>query len=359
VGDVTDEILAMKTKYAEMEGVFFDDEIHNGRKDFIEELCRSIIDKGLSGLKYNAMCGYWNLDHDLLSLMKEAGYYKLRVGIETADHSVAQSIGKTHSIKRLYRALTAAKDVGIKMYGTFTYGSEGSTRKSDLETTKLIADLLKERLLFDLQISICTPQPGTPFYKKAVADGLLSTTDWQNFDGGKNVIISYPGYSAREIEETVAEARRIASLYGGGARFGASDFTAFAEVVRERSGKILVVGSGPKRQTDAILKEIDGSAGLECSLLVREGLRESYPGRDVFTFGDGALSVKSLSADVINSLERLNPGMVIVQINHNCDDLADYSEILKLAESVGGETVAVDINGRPLLGVSVTTQQAK
>jgi radical SAM superfamily enzyme YgiQ (UPF0313 family) len=359
VDDVTNEIACMKKKYPEMEGVFFDDEIHNGRKDFVEELCRSIIGKGLGDLKYNAMCGYWNLDRDLLSLMKEAGYYKLRVGIETADHTAAMSIGKTHSIKRLYRALTAAKEVGIKMYGTFTYGAMGSTKKSDRATTKLIGDLLKEKLLFDLQISICTPQPGTPFYKKAEADGLLSTSDWRNFDGGKNVIVGYPDYSASEIEETVSEARRTASLYGGGARFGDADFSVFTEYLKERNGMVLVIGSGPKWQTDAILKEIDSSGGMGCSLLVREGLRESYPGRDVFTFGDGALSEKSLGSDAMAMIERQNPGLVIVQVNHNCADLADYSEIFRLAEMLGGETVAVDINGKPLFDLSPTTQQAK
>lgn len=359
VDDVTNEISAMKAKYPEMEGVFFDDEIHNGRIDFIEALCRSIIDKGLNDLKYNAMCGYWNLDHDVLSLMKKAGYYKLRVGIETADHAVAQSIGKTHSIKRLYRALTAAKEVGIKIYGTFTYGSEGSTKESDQATTKLIGDLLKQGLLFDLQISICTPQPGTPFYEKAVSDGLLSNTDWQNFDGGKNVNIGYPGYSASEIEETVSEARRTASLYGGGARFGGADFSAFIGYLKERSGRAVVIGSGPQWQTDAILKEIDGLAGLECSLLLRDGLRESYPGRDVFTFGDGPLSVETLNGNVIEAIERQSPGVVIVQVNHNRDDLSDYSEILRLAETLGGETIVVDINGKLIAGTSKVMYSAK
>ncbi len=343
VDDVTDEILAMKEKYDEMEGIFFDDELHNGRKDFIVELCKSIIAKNLDSLKYNAMCGYWNIDREMLEWMKKAGYYKLRVGIETADKSVAKSIGKSHSIKRLRSVLKEAKDVGIKIYGTFTYGASGSTPEKDRATTKLIKELLQKELLCDLQISICTPQPGTPFFSYANKLGSLENKSWKKFDGGRNVLQSYSGYLADEIEKVVLEARRVASIYGGSTRFRNADFSSVGMAV-EGFGKILVIGSGPKWQTGKLLAEF-GSAKM-VYLLIREQLRRSFAGENVFTFGEGSLNKGTLSSETFTSLKNFRADLVIVQVNHNSEDLSGYSGVLSLAKRLSANVMGVDIGGK-------------
>lgn len=50
-----------------------------------------------------------------------------------------------------------AKELGMKMYGTFTIGAPQSTKREDLKTVALIKELVDKGLLDDLQISICTP----------------------------------------------------------------------------------------------------------------------------------------------------------------------------------------------------------
>jgi len=348
VDDVTNEIQKMLEKYSEMEGVFFDDEVHNGRKDFTIALCKSIIAKGLDKLKYNAMCGYWNMDEEMLAWMKKAGYYKLRIGIETADKGVAKEIGKSHSIKRLYNALKSAKKVGIKMYGTFTYGAKGSSKETDEVTTKLIADLLKKELLFDLQISICTPQPGTPFFESSQKSGLLTTKKWDEFDGGRNVIQSYPHYKAEEILKTVSKARRTASIYGGHARFKDVDFSPLQNAVKEKE-KIIVIGSGPKWQTDKIVGEIEKEPDRKYQLFVRKELQKEYK-TGTLSFSEGSLSLQTISNSSLQKLIEFNPSLVIIQINHNSQDLCSYSNILKLAERISDNAIGINIDGHIIEG---------
>ncbi len=68
-----------------MEGIFFDEEVHNGNKEFILNLTRAIREAGLEYLRYEAMCDIQLLDKETVAAMKSAGYYMLRVGIESGS----------------------------------------------------------------------------------------------------------------------------------------------------------------------------------------------------------------------------------------------------------------------------------
>lgn len=213
IKSIIEEIKYLRNKYPQMEGLFFDEEEHNTNKKFIMDLTRAIKENRLDGLKYNAMCGYWTLDRETIEAMRNAGYYKLRIGIETASEIVAKAINKKIDIPRLKTILKIAKDVGIKMYGTFTFGAPMATRQEDIKTVKLIEELVNSALLYDLQISICTPQPGTPFYHWAEKNGFLISKNWRDYDGTTCAVVSYPDYSNKEIEEVfrLANEVRVAS----------------------------------------------------------------------------------------------------------------------------------------------------
>lgn len=201
VASVIKELKYLRNKYPDMEGIYFDEEYHNHSKEFIMELTNAIKENGLADLKYNAMCGYWTLDQDMIEAMRSAGYYKLRIGIETASEAVARAMGKKIDIPRLKSALKIARKVGLKIYGTFTIGAPMSTIKEDTKTARLIKELVDNDLLYDLQISICTPQPGTPFYQWSEKKGYLINNNWRDYDGVTTSVVSYPDYSNKEIEE--------------------------------------------------------------------------------------------------------------------------------------------------------------
>ncbi len=200
IQSVIDEIKYLRAKYPQMEGVFFDEEDHNANREFIFSLTKAIKDSGLDCLKYNAMCGYWTLDREMIQAMRSAGYYKLRIGIETASEAVAKGINKKIDIPRLKSVLRLAKELGMKMYGTFTIGAPLSSKREDLKTVALIKELVDKGLLDDLQISICTPQPGTPFYDWARSNGYLISKDWREYDGMTSSVVSYPRYTNKGIE---------------------------------------------------------------------------------------------------------------------------------------------------------------
>ncbi|MFH1460413.1 MAG: radical SAM protein [Candidatus Omnitrophota bacterium] len=203
IENIISEIIYLKNKYPKMEGVFFDEEVHNGRKDFILDLTQAIIDAKLNNLKYEAMCDVRFLDEQILGAMKRAGYYKIRIGIETASRKIMQQINKKIDLKQVFNLLKLAQKIGIKTYGTFTFGAPGSNETEDKKTILLIQDLINNDYLDNLQLSICTPQPGTPFYEKVKENHMLrNDLTFNIFDGGNHCIINYPDYHYKIIEKT-------------------------------------------------------------------------------------------------------------------------------------------------------------
>ncbi|MBI4846211.1 MAG: radical SAM protein [Candidatus Omnitrophica bacterium] len=201
IKNVINEIIYLKDKYPRMQGVFFDEEAHNVKKEFIMELTQAIIDSGLDKLKFEAMCDLRFLSEEMLEAMKKAGYYKIRVGIETASEKVMDAVGKRIDIELMKKKLRFAKKIGIKTYGTFTFGAAGSDEKEDQKTIDLMRNLLKENILDNLQLSICTPQPGTPFYNYVKENNFLRNgLCYKDFDGGNIAAVSYHDYDYKKIE---------------------------------------------------------------------------------------------------------------------------------------------------------------
>ena len=207
VQDIIAEIKYLREKYPIMQGVFFDEEAHNADRQFILNLTEAIIANNLNDLKFEAMCDVRFLDEPVMRAMKNAGYYKIRVGIESASEKVMKAMGKSMDIKRIITVLRTAKEIGLKTYGTFTFGALGSSPSEDEKTIKLIQDLIEKNILDNLQLSICTPQPGTPFYDYVKAKGFLREGIVNSdFDGGSVAVLDYPRYSHQQIEQAKEKA---------------------------------------------------------------------------------------------------------------------------------------------------------
>ncbi len=208
--NIVNELQYLKTRYPNMEGIFFDEECHNIKKEFILDLSKEIIRQKLQNLNIEAMCVYYTLDEEMMDAMKEAGYYLIRIGIETAGIGSARGInlGVKYNLDKLRKCLYYAKKIGMKMYGTFTFGAPGSSREDDQATLNLMEEIVGEGLLWRFQTSICTPQPGTPFYKWAQEKNVIKTFTSQDYDGGNRVVIDYPDYSSEEIMKMYLKAQK-------------------------------------------------------------------------------------------------------------------------------------------------------
>lgn len=211
VDNVIQEIENLLTKYPDLEGFFFNEESHTANKKYTHQLCDAIIEAGLNDkLKFDCMCNFAALDEDLLIKMKKAGYYKIRVGIETFDEDGAREIFTGNwkkDIKKMMEVMHICRDIGMKVYGTTSVGTIGSNSETDKKTLSIIKQLHADNLLQECQVSINTPMPGTPFYTEAKQNGWIIESDIELMDGNKGSVLDLPGYPKEDIDATFEEFR--------------------------------------------------------------------------------------------------------------------------------------------------------
>jgi len=237
IDNIIAEISCLMKKYSAMQGIFFDEEVHNANKQFILDLSKAIISSGLDNLYYEAMCDVRFLDEDVLWAMKKAGYYKIRIGIETASTKIMKGINKNIDIGLIWQRLQIAKQIGLKTYGTFIFGALGSDHIEDAKTITLMKNLIANRLLDNLQISICTPQPGTPFYEEAKTKNYLrNNLEFNEYDGGNFSLVNYPMYNSKDIEGMKKKAFLIRDHYFLKAKMNKQSFWPWLKSIYVRCG---------------------------------------------------------------------------------------------------------------------------
>ena len=245
--DVVAEIRALKSKYPSMEGVFFDEEAHNQNPSFFVSLLDALIQAYMSDLKYEAMCDLRFIRREFMTKMRSAGYYKIRFGLESACADIRQSIGKGIHNLWIFHTLRALKDVGIKTYGTFMMGIPGASMVKDEYTISFITRLINEQLIDHVQISICTPQPGTPLYEQAKKNGWLRDVPFTEFDGERVSVLHYPHYSADQIVAMKSKAYTLRDHYFFKRHIYDKSFFSWIYQSLQKKGLLNTAHSGVKR----------------------------------------------------------------------------------------------------------------
>ena len=143
------------------------------------EICKSIIK---NKLKFEWWCETRVncLDKELLKLMRQAGCKGMNIGVETGDEQVLKSQGKPGvDLDKLKTIKKLTDDLNIKLHFLILIGLPKETKKSLLQTFKLI----KELKPFSLGVTTVTPYPGTQLYKDALKNGWIETQNWARYSG--------------------------------------------------------------------------------------------------------------------------------------------------------------------------------
>lgn len=345
VDNVVDEIRTLREKYPEMEGVFFDEEVHNIKKSFNIALAKSIRQAGFDDLKYEAMCEYASLDKEALEEMRSAGYYKVRIGVETGSDVIAEkmTLGKKHDLKNLWETLKFSKEIGMLVYGTFSIGGLGSTYDEDRKTVELIYELSNQGLLAEIQVSINTPQPGTDFYNSSVSAGQLPTDmEWEAFDGGGSVVVSYPNYSAEQILENRVLA--LDAFDRGKAEFNSLAFADSAKTsfeVLSPTAKVLTLRCARPWFVELVLASLKERTGTSSDLLGQDAMQTHFQATDFvgnyYSYGSGFFAENALSQELQSRLKEAHYDAILIPSANN--HMAGYQNVLAVAKNLGADQV--------------------
>ena len=120
-------------------------------------------------------------DPELLSLMREAGCAQILIGLESPNATGLDGLELNRNWKhtrvgQYKEAIEQIQSHGIAVIGCFVLGLDGDTPEVFDEVNRFA----EESGLFQVQITVLTPFPGTPLYARLHREGrLLQEAAWE------------------------------------------------------------------------------------------------------------------------------------------------------------------------------------
>ncbi|MBI1272773.1 MAG: radical SAM protein [Alphaproteobacteria bacterium] len=178
--------------------IYFDDDTFNLGNKHVLNMCK-VMEK--INVPWSAMCRADTCRLESWQIMKDAGCFGVKIGIESGNQWVVDNIVNKHlDLDYARKAILECKRVGITVHGTFTYGLPGETREQMLDTKKFIASLP-----FDTY-----QESGTAVIEGTPLENVDTEAVHKNFPGTKTgspyEISTDGGKKWRELAQTLRDA---------------------------------------------------------------------------------------------------------------------------------------------------------
>ena len=141
-------------------------------KKWGKRLCRALIPLGISWFTETDISAAD--DPELLELMHQAGCRQVLIGLESPEPTALQGIELHADFKarRWNQSADAVRRIqahGITVNGCFILGLDGHTPA----TFQKVLEFANSVPLYDVQLTVLTPFPGTPLYKRLESENRL------------------------------------------------------------------------------------------------------------------------------------------------------------------------------------------
>jgi anaerobic magnesium-protoporphyrin IX monomethyl ester cyclase len=195
---VVDEVEWLVRTY-DFQSFYFDDDTTNVGRERTLDLAREIASRRL-GAPWAMMARADLMDREILEALHGAGMRAVKYGVESASQDLIDDSGKSLKLDKVKAACRITRELGVRMHLTFMFGLPGETPASVEATTALAFELDPD----ELQLSLCTPFPGTRLHEEARRQGWL--VGGSSLDGFNDAALNLPGMSAASL---VAAQKRV------------------------------------------------------------------------------------------------------------------------------------------------------
>ncbi len=173
---VADEVRALADDGADW--VNFVDDTFTWDARWVVDLCDAFVARGLpERIGWQCLTRVDRVDDELLGALRRAGCRRVELGIECGTRQGLRTLRKRVTREQIVRAFDAAHEAGLETMALAMVNAPGEDRAGVRATWRLLRRLDPDQL----QVSVCTPYPGTRLYEEAVRDGALRTTDWSRY----------------------------------------------------------------------------------------------------------------------------------------------------------------------------------
>lgn len=140
---------------------FLDDELVADKRRILD-LCAEIKRRGLQEkIKWEAHSTATSANEEVFRVMKEAGCVNIRIGLESGSEKILKFLKKGQAtVRKNYLAVTAARNAGLNVFGSFILGSPEETVDDVLSTINFI----KDSGLTGVAVFVAVPYPGTELF---------------------------------------------------------------------------------------------------------------------------------------------------------------------------------------------------
>lgn len=158
-----------------VEEIGVEDDSFNLDPQRVEKICNGLLKRKIKtswttaqGLRAD------RVTKPLLAKMKKTGFYRTGFGIEGGSQKMIDKLGKNLSLKKVYKAIAACKELGIESIGYFMIGNANENEQTMEETINLAIKLDPDIAHF----TIANPLPGSPLFEEVKRKGKFLITDW-------------------------------------------------------------------------------------------------------------------------------------------------------------------------------------
>ena len=175
---VVDELELLHRRYGR-ESIWFGDDCFNVDGEYMEAICRGILERGLDiRWYYQGRADFVVKYADLLPLMRRSGNLMVQIGVETSTDEELRDFRKGLTIGVVREAIALLKRHDIVSQGLIIVG----TRKDDARSIMHKVAYAKALDLDFPIFTLFTPFPGTDIYEEARAKGWLEVEDYSRYD---------------------------------------------------------------------------------------------------------------------------------------------------------------------------------
>ncbi len=201
---VIEEIKFLVKTYG-VKDIFFRDDTFTVDYERVKKICE-LIKKENIHITFTTLARVDRLNYDILKLMKEAGCWKILLGIESGNQKSLNLLRKGITLKQIKETVGNCRKLGIETDGFFMIGIPGETKEDTMNTI----NFAKQLKLDFAQFYICTPYPGTHLYELAKTRGKIDIQEgeWEKYNqfGAKNLLFVPDGWTSEALKEYQAKA---------------------------------------------------------------------------------------------------------------------------------------------------------
>ncbi len=187
-------------KKAGIKEIFFEDSTFNTNENYTKSICNLMIKKKYN-FSWSANVHSFNLNINLLTLMKKAGCHTLKIGIESGNQETLNLYAPSKRLEKIKEGIKRAKSLGLKTLGYFILGFPN-------ENLQMAKNTIKEAIKIDpdfVSFSVLTPDYGTKLYQEAIEKKLIKNKIF-SFDSSGKAILNNPFLSLKKQDQLIKEA---------------------------------------------------------------------------------------------------------------------------------------------------------